>query len=680
MKSGLCRKLAFGNIRKNYRFFIPRILSETGLLACFYIIYTLACDKRLETVKGGGYLPTFMLMGAVIVGLLSATLMLYTNSFLMKQRKREFGLYSVLGMEKKHICRVLFYESAICCVISVAAGMIGGIVFYKLCSLAICKLLKAEIVAGFYFITPATVIPAAAIFVAIDTVTFAVNCISIGRMKPVELLSSVNTGEKEPKVKWTMLIIGAVSLAGGYIISLTTQNPLKALYLFFAAVMLVIVGTYFLFTAGSIFVLKALKKKESYYYKPGHVTAVSGLIYRMKQNAVGLASVAILATGVLVMISTTFCLYSRTQSILDQNYPQDYYAPTVFSDENGEPRDIPENVIAQFVDSAAQKHGLKVKDGFSQEYLDVTLIHEPGDFIADRDKLMNESDPEGISEVTIITEEMYVKLGGEKLGLKNGEMAVYPFTASEKFGSSPFYLCGRSYIPVKTLTSYPFNTHLISVNCYGMVVKDDKELDAIIAAQKEAYGDFASKLQCRYCVSFENKNKAIETGDDFSADVENGIYAYIYSAGCEGFSIAGFDSFWSTREALYGMYGTLLFLGVLLGIVCLFATVLIIYYKQISEGYEDRNRYQIMQKIGMTEREVKNTIRSQIMLVFFLPLVTAGIHVAFAYPILTKMMKVLMLDNAWLFLKWCLIVYAAFALVYALIYRMTAKTYYKIVY
>lgn len=685
MKTGLCRKLAFGNLRKNYRFFIPRILTETGLLACFYIIFTLACDGRLAHVKGGNYLPTFMWMGAVIIGLLSFVLLLYTNSFLMKQRKREFGLYSVLGMGKKHICRVLFHESLLCTVLSVAAGLVGGILFYKLCSLAICKLLKAEVIAGFYFITPMTVLPAGAIFIGIDVFAYLVNCVSIGRMKPVELLSSANTGEREPKVKWVLLILGILTLGGGYLISLTTKNPLEAILVFFAAVLLVIVGTYFLFTAGSIFVLKALKRKDGYYYKPGHFTAVSGLLYRMKQNAVGLASVAILATGVLVMISTTFCLYSRTESVLRQNYPQDYYVPAVFYEGDGFYEgnrtcvELPREVIDGAVREVAETYGLKVKECFPQTFLEVSFSHHPGRLLTDRDFSVPEAEVASLCNITFLTEEQFILLGGKPLGLRPNEVAVCPYHINDEFGDDAFTLFGKTYTVAESVNFFPIASNLVSVNCYGMVVADETVFEEIDRGQAEAYGANASERQCRVCVCFENRERTLEVGDAFSAEVRNRLERYITSAGYTEYSYGGFSAVWEARENLYGMYGTLLFLGILLGLVCLFATVLIIYYKQISEGYEDRNRYQIMQKIGLCDHEVKKTIRSQIMLVFFLPLVTAGIHVAFAYPILTKLMEVLLLDDRWLFAKWCVIVYVAFALVYAIIYKLTAKTYYKIV-
>lgn len=679
MKNGLCRKLAVGNIGKNYRFFIPRILTETGLLACFYIIYTLACDDRLSESKGGEYLPTFMIMGAVIIGLLSFVLIFYTNSFLMKQRKREFGLYSVLGMEKKHICRVLFHESVICCAASVAAGLAGGILFYKFCSLAICKLLKTDIILGFYFIRAATIIPSGAIFIGIDLFIFIFNCISISRMNPVELLSAKGTGEKEPKIKWILLILGTLLLGGGYYISLTTKNPLEAILLFFAAVLMVIAGTYFLYVAGSVFVLKSLKNRDGFYYKPGRFTAVSGLLYRMKQNGVGLASVAILATGVLIMISTTFCLYSRTETVLDKYYPQDVYISEVFYDKDDNPVIIPENVVDKTTAECAAECGLGIKEKFSEEFFDVSFNHKPGELIADSASISNETDFSGIYNITFITEDMYVKLGGESQGLKENEVAVCPYNANAQFGEKEFTLLGKKYSVKKTVNLFPIDTHMISVNCFGMVVSDSKVLNEIFEGQKKAYGDNASKFQKRYCLTFDSRDKAREKGTDFEKGVREETEKYISSLGYKEYTIEDTDSVWETRSNLYGMYGTLLFLGILLGVVCLFATVLIIYYKQISEGYEDKDRYKIMRKIGMTDKETKRTVHSQIMVVFFLPLVTAGIHVVFAYPIVTKLMAILLLDDNRLFAKWSIIIYIVFALVYALIYKLTSRTYYKIV-
>lgn len=680
MKSGLCLKIAVGNIKKNYRFFIPRILAETGLLACFYIIFTLAMDGRLAEVKGGEYIPTFMWMGSVVIALLSVILMLYINSFLMKQRKREFGLYNVLGMEKRHIGSVLFYESFFSSAISIILGLAAGVLFYKLSSLLICKLLAADIVIGFYFITPKTLIPAALAFALIDILTYLINRISISRMKPVELLVSNRLGEKEPKVKWLLLIVGILALGGGYYIALTTESPLEALYLFFAAVILVIIGTYCLFITGSIFVLKLLKKKEHYYYNKKHMASVSGLLYRMKQNAVGLASIAILATGVLVMLSTTVCLYSQMENTLKTTYSYHYYVSAEYYDENNIRNAISSDVVKSIVEEAAEKHHLEIKQIDTQDFLDVSYLYRDGELISDLSGAKAAGNLSELCTVTFITEETYKNLGGDALNLKKNEAAVCTLSFADSFTDNSFILNGKRYEIAKSLSTFPVKSAMVSANCYGIVVAEQSVLETIYQAQKEAYGVYASEYQSRICVNFTDEDKAFESGYDFSEEVFTSLRNYMAEQAENVVYFGRTDSIWQAREAIYGMYGTLLFLGILLGMVCLFATVLIIYYKQVSEGYEDRNRFQIMQKIGMCSKEAKKTIRSQILMVFFLPLIVAGVHIAFAYPILTKLLKILLLTNRWLLLKWILITYVVFALVYAMIYSLTAKTYYKIVY
>ncbi|MBQ5544812.1 MAG: ABC transporter permease, partial [Clostridia bacterium] len=367
--TGFYPRLAWNNLIKNSRFFLPRIATEAGLTACFYILFTLAMDDRMQHVRGGEYLSAFMWMGAAILGLLSAVLMVYINSFLMKQRKREFGVYNVLGMAKRHVGRVLFFENLLSSVLSVIGGLCTGMIFYKLCSLLICRLLQTDAVAGFYYVTPETVIPTALIFLLLDFGIFLLNRVSIALMKPVELLQSRSAGEKEPKIRWVMLGLGVLTLGSGYAIALLTKSPLEALAVFFLAVLLVIAGTYFLFVAGSIFVLKALKKNETFYYRPRNMTAVAGLLYRMKQNAVGLASIAILATGVLVMISTTVTLYAGYEGVLNKNYPQDLYFEAVFSKEDGTSQSLSPEELERMMRGTADKNGVEIKAIEQNEYL-----------------------------------------------------------------------------------------------------------------------------------------------------------------------------------------------------------------------------------------------------------------------------------------------------------------------
>ena len=621
--------------------------------------------------------------------LLSVILLFYINSFLMKQRKREFGVYNILGLEKRHICRVLFHETALSSLAAVALGLAMGTLFYKLCSLLICQLLNAEIVLGFYFINARSLALSGAFFLVLDVVAYGVNCVTIARLKPVEMLSSANAGEREPKVKWPLLVLGVLALGGGYYISLTTQNPLKALVLFFVAVILVIIGTYFLFVAGSIFVLKALKKNKRFYYNKKHMPAVSGLLYRMKQNAVGLASIAVLATGVLVMISTTVSLYAGAEETVKRNYPQDYYLSARYlqwSDEGQllHAEDMPRETMLRAVEQGAEKNGLTIKEIALQEYLTVSYIYENDTLTCERVSGNAADNLKGLSVITYITEEMYRSLGGEALNLAKDEIAVCPMDIRQSGFDRPTLTIGEDTYQIKTtIPLFPISSGMeaAATNSYGVVVADESVLAHIFDQQKAAYGEAASDYTRRIAASFAGREANGDVGEKLERDVE----AYLKEAAFpqqqepgESLVITG-NTVWGARESVTAMCGALLFLGIILGLVCLFATVLIVYYKQISEGYEDRVRFQIMQKVGMSRREVKSTINSQVLLVFFLPLVVAGMHLAFAFPILEKVLHILLLSSTSLFVICSLVTFGVFAAVYTLIYMATARTYYKIV-
>ena len=686
MKTGFFLKLARSNISKNRRFFIPRILSEAGLLCVFYIVFTLRADERLLEIRGGEYIGMFMSIGVAVMTLLSVILLLYINSFLMKQRKREFGVYNILGLEKRHIDRVLFHETAISSLVSVALGLLTGVLFYKACSLLICRLLGAEIVLGFYFISVRNLAISGLLFMALDLLTYGINCVTIAKLKPVELLSSANVGEREPKVKWLLLVLGVLALGGGYYISVTTESPLKAIALFFVAVILVIIGTYFLFVAGSIFVLKALKKNQKFYYNKKRMPAVSGLLYRMKQNAVGLASIAILATGVLVMISTTVSLYAGQEETLRRNYPQDYYLSARYVEWNQEgdltfSQEIPLDTLTRVVKQEAEKNGLTVQDIKRQEYLMVTYLYENDTLICKRAD-RSASDLKGLSVITYITEDMYRSLGGEPLNLAADEVAVCPMDIRKSGFDRPEITVEEDTYRVKTTVPlFPIQSGMdaAATNCYGIVVADESVLEHLYEQQKRAYGDAASDYTQRIAVNFEDRTISGEVGDQLEQDVGDALNEEASSWRQEGSLSFTYSTVWDARDSVMGMYGSLLFLGILLGLVCLFATALIVYYKQISEGYEDRTRFQILQKVGMSRREVRQTINSQVLLVFFLPLVVAGIHLAFAFPILEKLLHVLLLSSTSLFVICSLITFGVFAAVYTLIYTATARTYYKIV-
>ena len=676
-------KMAARNIKNNYRFFVPRVLTEAGLLACFYIIYTLAKDSRMRTLKGGAYLPSFMGIGVIVIGLLSVILLLYTNSFLMKQRRREFGLYNVLGMEKRHVAKVLFRESAASSLMGVALGLLLGMLFYKLCSLLICRLLGVSSILGFYYISPETVLPAALGFLLTDLLIYLLNCVTLARMKPVELFASAHTGEKEPKVRWLMLLVGVVCLGLGYYFAVSSHSPLEALLLFFAAVILVVIGTYFLFVTGTTFVLQRLKHKESYYYHKKHMTAVSGLLYRMKQNAVGLASICILATGVLVMVSTTVSLYAGTEETLANNYRQELYLCASYVTPEGETRLVPSDVLTQMIQDAARSNGVDIQEITRQQYLEVPYAFENGVCITDRAL----GSVTNVANFDFITADTYRDLTGQALNLKENEIALCMISVANAsvFHGGTITIGGTEYRVAENLAFFPLNTTVTTAfDRYGVVVADKNVLSAINRNQREAYGKNCSELTDKLCVKFADRAAACEAGSGISREIYDSFLTYLHAQpemqedAPLRFRFLS-DTLWEATEDIYGMYGSFLFLGILLGLVCLFATALIIYYKQISEGYEDRQRYQIMEKIGMSQQEVKGSIKSQVLLVFFLPLAVAGVHVCFAFPMLTKLLRMLLLSKISLFVLCTAITFLAFLLVYVVIYSLTARTYYKIV-
>jgi len=683
MKSGIYSKIASDNIKKNPRLYVPRILAEAGLLACFYIAFALATDDRLADLKGGDYVVSFMAIGTAVLGLLSLVLILYINSFLMKRRKSEYGLYNVLGMEKRHIVRVLFSESVFNSASSLALGVGAGMLFYKLFSLLICRLLQTEPIAGFYYINAKTLLIPAAAFALFDLLAFLVNSVSVRKLKPVELLAESHTGEREPKVKWAMLITGVLAMSSGYVISLSVKTAMKALTWFFPAVILVIIGTYFLFVTGTTFVLKCLKKNRNYYYSKRHMPAVAGLLFRMKQNAVGLASIAILATGILVMISTTVSLYTGMQESLDSRYPEDFYI-SAFCDTDTGTRSISSAELGDIVNKAAAENGLEISSVEAQRYLSVSYLLRDGKLLM-RTEVTGGWNLDEITSASFITKSDYDRLMNAKLiaNHQNFELAadeiVYCRASIDNNDASEppasLTIGGREYKVKESFSYFPIGGQMNDAGySIGIIVSDDSVLEDIYLAQKEGYGEYASEYTDRIAASFTDYEAAEARSDEFGDSVFDNLHEEY------GNSVSGtYDTKWDAGANLLGMYGAFLFLGIILGMVCLFSTILIIYYKQISEGYEDRERFQIMQKIGMEEAEVRKTIRSQMILQFFLPLITAGVHTAAAFPMLMKLLSLLMLSDKALAVVCALITYAVFAVVYIAVYLLTSKTYYKIV-
>lgn len=656
-KRGLYRKLARTNIRKNTRTYLPYITACIMTVAMFYNMYFLAGNSATKS----GSLKSMLEMGKWLVGIFSFFFLFYTNSFLVRRRKKEFGLYNILGLEKRHIAKVMLWETLYTALAGIGLGLVFGILFSKLMILLLYRILHFDIAYGFSI--SANGLAVTAVFFLVLFLLILLNSLrQVHTASPIELLHGTEVGEKEPKTKWLLAVIGVLCLGGGYYIAIATENPLAALTWFFFAVLLVIIGTYCLFTAGSIAILKMLRKHKAYYYKTSHFVSVSGMIYRMKQNAAGLATICILCTMVLVMISSTVSLYSGMDDLLDTRFAYDMKVTADY-------RPGDEFDRAQQLQKVKEAAGQSACTDINiRDYMELyfTLVKTDDGFTADEEASSGVSD---IISFYVLTQEDFKRIGGEQLELSDG-VAVYDSTESV---SDTFELFGDEFTVEKRLDSLPQKSamqDIVQVIC--VVVPDEEMLLNLYELKTQAVGDDQG-AGINYIIGLDmngSKEEKMTCAElvrtAVSQEADNSYVSYV-------------ESKQESEADFYVTYGGLFFLGIFLGALFVMATVLIIYYKQISEGYDDAGKYEIMQKVGMSRQEVKASIRSQVLSVFFLPLLMAGVHIAFAFPIISRLLALMNLTNTVLFAGCTVTTLIIFAVFYAIVYALTARTYYRIV-
>jgi len=664
MNGSIYRKLAFDNIRKNSRTYIPYIITCILTIAMYYIMKSLSLNKGIQEIYGGETVRFTLELGTHVIEIFAFIFLFYANSFLTKNRRKEFGLLNILGMEKRHISKLIAYESIYTTLISFAGGLATGILLDKLMYLLITRLLDADIKLGFY-ISREAVLYAIVLFGILFFLIFLNSLRMIHLSKPIELLKGGNIGEKEPKAKWILALLGFGCLGAGYYMALTVENPIEALAKFFVAVVLVIVGTYLVFTAGSIALLKILKKNKRYYYKTNHFISVSGMIYRMKQNAVGLANICILSTMVLVMISSTSSLIIGTEDILKERYP---YQINLYQYSNNESDN---QDFSEVISKTAERENIKIKSEISYENLEFMVVYENDDTFKLTGNYISNTD--NVYYLFFVTAEEYAEYTGDEINLES-DTDVYLWSEDKKYSKDYFNLLDEKYNIVKHTDKFIGNGTLSSniLAGYGVVVKDMSVMQKICEQQKKIYGENASDIEIFYGLDIMGDE---DTQTDFTDKLDSEISSYFGETKIS-YRIEGREK---ERDNAYGLYGSLFFLGMFLGVMFIIATILIIYYKQISEGYDDKNRFEIMQKVGMTEHEVKSSIHSQVLTVFFLPLILAGVHIVFAFSIIKKILLMLMFTNIKLYVACTVISFLVFAMIYILIYLLTAKVYYKIV-
>lgn len=661
MNRRIYARLAVTNIKNNRKTYIPYIFTAVLTVMMYFIMHGLA---RNDSV-GEGKISQILMMASIVIMIFAVIFLFYTNSFLIKRRKKEIGVYNILGMGKGHIAKMLILETMIVAGTSIGLGFLFGILFSKLMWLLLTKLLNYDVRME-YMIRQETVAGTLLLFCIIFAMTLIYNLMQIKLSNPAELLRGSSQGEREPKTKLLLTAAGVLLVGCGYGTALTVESPLAALQLFFAAVVMVILGTYALFTAGSIAVLKLLRKNKKFYYQSKHFTAVSGMLYRMKQNAAGLANICILSTMVLVLVSTSVSMYLGSEDMLYVRYPKEVSVETFDADEDKE-RKL-ENIISE----TAEAHRVKVTDKTITHYGAGTAIKE-GENIR-LTSTGNYSD-DSACEFYMIAQEDYNQMTGENINLKENEVILYT-TKEKKYGWDTLKVEGNTYYIVKELEDmwteskaedrlmeavYVVFSGKAQIEDWLQYIYDNTDMNREWAHQM---------CRMRYQVSFALKGEredCIAAEEEMKARSESEVEEVRY------------ESRELERRVFYGLYGGLLFIGCYLGMLFLMATVLIIYYKQISEGYDDRERYQIMQKVGMSKKEVKKSIRSQVLLVFFLPLAVAVIHVAVAFTVVKKLLAILYLTNEPLFFICTAATVAVFAVFYAIVYGITAREYYRIV-
>ena len=659
-------RLAATNLKKNRRFYLPYLLACIVIVALFCIILTLASDPYLGQMQHGGSVSQVLGFGVLIMALFSAIILFYTNSTFTKQRKREFAIYNILGMEKRHISYVLFWESLYTAAMALFFGLVAAGVFSKLLQLVLVRLIGGEATFGLN-IRLMSIGYTAAFFGALFLLLLLNTIRIIHLSNPVQLLRAGSEGEREPRSKWILALLGAVCLAAGYIISLRTNAALYAIQYFFPAVILVIIGTYLTFIALSVVVLKALRKNRRYYYKTSHFATVSGLIYRMSRNAAGLASICILSTMVLVTVSTTVSLYKGVDAYAAVRWPQDMTLTLMTDKQTNTVPDVAP--VLQVVDDAMTRSGLTQSNVHGYRTVRFSTLRS-GD-------ALDQFTGSGVDAYTVMVldTEGYADLTGEQVTLAPGEALAW--TDGKPFGDT-VTICGRAF-RLRQLDSFPLDSgsSIMGLHTLYLVVPD---LDSVLElrAQQNAYASEhgGTRSMLNYTYQFDLSGTDAEQLDALHALLSDPAFASAAEAANVQYTT---DMRADGYPTLRSMYGGFLFLGFFLGFVFLFATVLIIYYKQVSEGYDDRGRFRIMQQVGMTPKEVKATIRTQVLLMFFLPLVTAAIHIAFAFPLIKQIVFAFGLQNVHLFLLCTLGTFGVFALLYTFVYLLTARTYYRIV-
>lgn len=680
MRANLYPKLAWDGIRKNKRFYLPYILTCIGMVMMFYIIHYLAAMPTLKEMPGGDSMTMVLGFGFWVIALFAVIFLFYTNSFLMRRRQKEFGLYNMLGMGKNHLSILLLWENGILFSVSMVGGLLSGILLSKLAELFMIMLMGGEATYTLR-IDPKAFRDTWTIFIPVFAMIFVKGLIQIRRSSAVNLVKSDTVGEKPPRANYVLGIAGILILAGAYYIALSIKSPLIAMAWFFLAVCMVIVATYLLFISGSVMLCRLLQKNKRYYYKPNHFVSVSSMVYRMKRNGAGLASICILCTMVLVIMMGAGSLYVGQEESLNTRYPHEFAASVDFLTE-GETKRYSEEKADYFyaqVDEVLNSYDVTPEN--AEQVLSTTatgmlkdraLILDPSTVDAANTETM-----EYVTQIYLIPLSAYNQCMGTDKTLNSGE--VFLHCVRRTYDAPVITLSDGTVLTVKEhLTDMMGSGEAAMQIIPSMFIVTD-DIEAVMESFNKELGSMSGEYKCRLEVSYSfdadlSEEQQMELGEAIRERVRELDYSgdggfYSYNVACKA----------EERADFYGLFGGIFFLGIFLSILFLAATVLIIYYKQVTEGYEDEARFEIMRKVGMTAKDIRKSINSQMLTVFFLPLVTAAVHTAFAFPIVQKLLAIFNLRNTALSLMVTGVAIVIFGIFYGVIYKITSNAYYSIV-
>ena len=658
-KRFLYLRLALSNLWKNKQTYLSFFLSTVCTIFVFYTFAMIALNDGIKKLRGAESMQVMMTLGAVVVAIFALTFLFYANSFLIKRRKKELGLYAILGLEKRHIARILFHEMTALLLISLTAGIGLGISLSRLMFLLIQALMHIPTPLVFQ-VNQLPLVLTAGLFAAVFFFLLLYNRLQVQLSNPVTLLKGQQKGEKEPKTRWLLALIGTAAMAAGYITANSVGNPLEALSIFFIAVILVIVGTYALFIAGSIAFLKMLRRNKGYYYKPRNFISVSGMIYRMKQNAAGLAGICILSTMAIITIGTTAALYISQESMLRDQHPMDQ--TLAYQEDAIEPA-----WAEQMIYGKAKEHNVAVTDFYHGVYTE-TAVYREGSILykADMQDMETSERYENVWSLQLFPLAEFNRMTGSGYVLEDGEALLFQ---------------SRDVPEADTLTAGGMQLHIKEIlAAFPLNHKGNKALEPpmyLIVRDRETAAALAGSINGPEAETFWYSGFWWNTdGEDEALITYSQAVRDSMSDKGESFQISSVDT---VRREWYAMYGGFLFLGVFLGLLFLMATTLIIYFKQVSEGYMDHDRYIILQQVGMSRDEVRHTVRKQILSVFILPLVAAALHTWGALHMMTEMLSMFGLGDKLLIAISIFGTAGIFALLYGMVYTATAKTYYKMV-